>query len=230
MASQRCQLQSQPTMSAPPLSARKIIHGILLSKGRMEALSDGVFAIAMTLLVLELKVPDLPKSASATELLHKIGEGMPSLFSFLISFLYCGLLWVMHHLAMHFVRHLQIGLVWLNLLFLMSISTMPFSCGLLGHFLRNRAAQEIYFANMFVAAALLAAQWLLARKRKLINDDDPRASALMGQQIMFFPAALGAGMVASYFNPQAGSYAFIFVLLALRLWQRRWNQKQAMNP
>jgi uncharacterized membrane protein len=217
-------------MSAPPFSARKIIHGILLSKGRMEALSDGVFAIAMTLLVLELKVPDLPKSANATELLHKIGEEMPSLFSFLISFLYCGLLWVMHHLAMHFVRHLQIGLVWLNLLFLMSISTMPFSCGLLGHFLRNRAAQEIYFANMFVAAALLAAQWLLARKRKLINEDDPRASALMGQQIIFFPAALGAALVASYFKPLAGSYAFIFVLLALRLWQRRWNRKQAMNP
>jgi uncharacterized membrane protein len=217
-------------MSAPPLSARKIIHGILLSKGRMEALSDGVFAIAMTLLVLELKVPDLPKSVNATELLHKIGEEMPSFFSFTISFLYCGMLWVFHHLAMHFVRHLQIALVWLNLLFLMSISVMPFSCGLLGHFLRNRAAQEIYFANMFVAAALLAAQWLVAKRKKLINEDDPRASTLMGQQIMFFPVALGAGLVASYFNPLAGSYAFIFVLLGLRIWQRRWHRNQVMNP
>jgi uncharacterized membrane protein len=217
-------------MSTPPLSARKVIHSILLSKGRMEALTDGIFAIAMTLLVLELKVPDLPKSAGVTELLHRIGEEAPSFVSFLISFLYCGLLWVMHHLAMHFVRHLQIGLVWLNLLFLMSISTMPFSCGLLGHFLHNRAAQEIYFANMFVAAALLAAQWLLARKKKLINQDDPRASALMGQQIMFFPVALGAAMVASYFNPLAGSYAFIFVLLALRIWQRRWNRNYTANP
>jgi uncharacterized membrane protein len=217
-------------MSTQPTSARKLIHSILLSKGRMEALTDGIFAIAMTLLVLELKVPDLPKGVGATELLHKIGEEMPSLFSFLISFLYCGLLWVMHHLAMHFVRHLQIALVWLNLLFLMSISTMPFSCGLLGHFLRNRAAQEIYFANMFVAAALLALQWLVARKKKLINEDDPRASTLMGQQIMFFPVALGAAMVASYFNPLAGSYAFIIVLLALRLWQRKWHRSQPMNP
>jgi uncharacterized membrane protein len=196
----------------------------------MEALTDGIFAIAMTLLVLELKVPDLPKHASATELLLKIGEEGPSLFSFMLSFLYCGLLWVMHHLAMHFVRHLQIGLVWLNLVFLMSISTMPFSCGLLGHFLRNRAAQEIYFANMFVAAALLAAQWLVAKKKKLLNEDDPRASTLMGQQIMFFPIALGAAMAASYFNPLAGSYAFIFVLLALRIWQRRWHRKNVANP
>ena len=217
-------------MSTPPISARKVIHNILLSKGRMEALTDGIFAIAMTLLVLELKVPDLPKTASAGELLHKIGEATPLLFSFLISFLYCGLLWVMHHLAMHFVRHLQIALVWLNLVFLMSISTMPFSCGLLGHFLRNRAAQEIYFANMFVAAALLAAQWLVARRKKLINEDDPQAATLMGQQLMFFPAGLGAGMVASYFNPLAGSYAFILVLLALRIWQRRWHRNQVSSP
>jgi uncharacterized membrane protein len=206
------------------------MHSFVLSKGRMEALTDGIFAIAMTLLVLELKIPDLPKHASAVELLHKIGDEGPAFFSFMVSFLYCGLLWVMHHLAMHFVRHLQIGLVWLNLLFLMSISTMPFSCGLLGHFLHNRAAQEIYFGNMFVAATLLASQWLLAKRKKLINEDDLRASALMGQQLMFFPAALGAAMVASYFNPLAGSYAFIFVLLTLRLWQRRWHRKTAANP
>ena len=206
------------------------MHGILLSKGRMEALTDGIFAIAMTLLVLELKVPDLPKSVDSHELLHRILEEAPAIFSFVISFLYCGLLWVMHHLAMHFVRHLQAGLVWVNLLFLMSVSTMPFSCGLLGHFLRNRAAQEIYFSNMFVAAAFLALQWILAKKKKLINEEDVLASRLMGQQIMFFPIALATGMVAAYFNPMAGSYGFILALLALRIWQRKWHRKQLANP
>src|SRR5947209_8520441 len=217
-------------MSTQPTSVRRLIHGILLSKGRMEALTDGIFAIAMTLLVLELKIPDLPKSIGAHELLEKISEQMPAIFSFVISFLYCGLLWVMHHMAMHFIRHLQIGLVWLNLLFLMSVSTMPFSCGLLGHFLRNRVAQEIYFANMFVAAALLAGQWLIAKRKKLINEDDPYRSKLMGQQIIFFPIALGAGLIAAYFKPLAGSYAFIAVLLLLRLWQRKWHREQAASP
>jgi uncharacterized membrane protein len=217
-------------MSTPPMSARKLLHSILLSKGRMEALTDGIFAIAMTLLVLELKIPDLPKSASTHELLNRIGEETPAIFSFMMSFLYCGLLWVLHHLAMHFVRHLQVALVWLNLVFLMSISVMPFSCGLLGHFLRNRAAQEIYFGNMFVAASLLALQWLVAKKKGLINEDDPRASALMGQRLMFFPAGLGAAMVASYFNPLAGSYAFVVVVLALRVWQRKWHRDKTMNP
>lgn len=196
----------------------------------MEALSDGVFAIAMTLLVLELKVPDLPKSVDTSELLHKIGEETPVFFSFLVSFLYCGLLWVMHHLALHFVRHLQVALVWINLLFLMAVALMPFSCGLLGHFLRNRAVQEIYFGNTLAAAALLAVLWLVAKQRKLINEDDPQASRLTGQRVMFLPLALGAAMLGAYFSFQAGSYAMLFALLAFRVWQRRWHRNQAMNP
>jgi hypothetical protein len=64
----------------------------------------------------------------------------------------------------------------------------------------------------------------------VINEDDPRASALTGQQIMFFPLALGAALVASYFNPLAGSYALSFVVLALRVWQRRWHRNHPANP
>jgi uncharacterized membrane protein len=222
-------LQS-PHMATPPTSVRKLMHGILLSKGRMEALTDGIFAIAMTLLVLDLKVPDLPKSVSEHDLLHAISEEVPAWFSFFTSFLYCGLLWVMHHMAMHFIRHLQIGLMWVNLLFLMSVSVMPFSCALLGHFPHNRVAQEIYFANMFVAAVLLAMQWLIAKKKDLISNEDPHRGRLMGQQIMFFPVALGAGLIAAYFKPLAGSYAFVVVLLLFRLWQRKWHREQARNP
>jgi uncharacterized membrane protein len=217
-------------MSTRPTSARALINNILLSKGRMEALTDGIFAIAMTLLVLELKIPDLPKSAATGELLHRIGEETPAFFSFLVSFLYCGLLWLMHHLAMHFIRHLQLALVWLNLLFLMSVAVMPFSCALLGHFLRNRAAEEIYFGNTLVAAGLLALQWLVAKQRNLINEDDARASVLMGQRVMFLPLALGAAMVGSYFSFEAGSYAMLFALLGMRVWQKKWHRNQITNP
>jgi len=196
----------------------------------MEALTDGIFAISMTLLVLELKVPDLPRSVNSTELLHKIGEEAPAFFSFMVSFLYCGLLWVLHHLAMHFVRHLQIVLVWMNLLFLMSVAVMPFSCGLLGHFLHTRAAQEIYFGNLFVAAALITLQWIVAKKKKLINEDDPRASRAMGEQLMFFPLGLGAAMVAAYFKPEAGFYALALVLLGMRIWQKFRTATEPKNP
>jgi uncharacterized membrane protein len=211
-------------------SPRKLILNVLFSKGRMEALTDGIFAIAMTLLVLELKVPDLAKTVSSAELLHKLGEEAPAFFSFLISFLYCGLLWFLHHMAMHFVKHVKLGLAWLNLLFLMSISILPFSCGLLGHFLHNLAAQEIYFGNMLVASLLLAGQWWLAKRLKLVNEDEPQAVRAMGQQLMFFPPAVAAAMVATYFNPLAGFYAMSGVLVGLRLWQKLTFKKQLASP
>jgi TMEM175 potassium channel family protein len=208
-------------MGPKPAPARSLIYSIALSKGRMEALTDGIFAIAMTLLVLELKVPDMPKSTGSAELLHRLGEGTPAFFSFLVSFLYCGLLWMMHHLAMHFIRHLKLALVWLNLLFLMSVSLVPFSCALLGHFMRSLVAQEIYFANLFVCAVLLYAQWVVAHQKGLISQDDPLAAAVMGRRLMAFPLALVAGMGATLYRPTAGFYAVAIVLLGLRAWQRR---------
>jgi uncharacterized membrane protein len=219
-------------MATPTKSPRELLHGVLLSKARVEALTDGIFAIAMTLLVLELKVPDLPKSVSSHELLRRLGAEGPVFLSFFFSFVYCGLLWLFHHLAMHFVRHMQVALVWLNLLFLMSISVLPFSCALLGHFMNNKAVLEIYFGNLFLASLLLSLQWLFARRRKLINEDDPRAAKAMGLRLSAFPVALAAGMLVTLYKPTAGLNAMVVVLVALRLWHKNQARKEASaaNP
>lgn len=211
-------------LAKPP---QESLHGVLLSKGRVEALTDGIFAIAMTLLVLELKVPDLPKTAPPHELLARLAEEAPVFLGFFFSFLYCGLLWFFHHLAMHFFRHMQAALVWLNLLFLMSISILPFSCALLGHFhFDNVAVLEIYFGNLFLAGLLLLVQWLFARKRKLISEDDPRAARTLGVRLAAFPLALAAAMLAALYRPVDGFYAIIFVLVAVRLWGKRSMAKK----
>lgn len=223
-------IRIQRIVNPQPVSVRSILHNVQLSKGRVEALTDGIFAISMTLLVLELKVPDLPKSAGTQEILHRLGEEVPAFFSFLISFMYCGLLWILHHMAMHFVRHVRMALVWLNVIFLLTISVLPFSCALLGHFIRNLTVQEIYFGNMFLASTLLWMQWSIARKRKMLNEDDPRAARVMGQQLVVFPVALAAAMLATTYKPTTGFYAMTFVLLAFRIWQRRFVRMDATAP
>lgn len=214
-------------VNSPTKSPRELLHTVLLSKGRVEALTDGIFAIAMTLLVLELKVPDLPRSVPSHEILRRLGEEGPVFLSFFFSFVYCGLLWLFHHLAMHFFRHMQVALVWLNLLFLMSISILPFSCALLGRFMNNRAVLEIYFGNLFLAAVLLLLEWMFARKRKLLNEDDPQAAQAMGLRLTVFPVALAAGMLGALYKPAAGFYAMTLVLLALRVWHKRQRRKEA---
>jgi len=214
-------------MKEPAKPPQEALHNVLLSKGRVEALTDGIFAIAMTLLVLELKVPELPRTVPAHELLQRLGEEGPVFLGFFFSFLYCGLLWFFHHLAMHFVRHIQPPLVWLNLLFIMSISVLPFSCALLGHFrFDNLAVLEIYFGNLFLAGLLLLSQWLFARRRKLISEDDPRAARTVGLRLAGLPIALATAMLAALYQPIAAFYAMIFVLLAIRLWGKRSMAKK----
>jgi TMEM175 potassium channel family protein len=217
-------------VNSEPVSVRSILHRIQFSKGRVEALTDGIFAIAMTLLVLELKIPAMPKNTPTEEILGHLREEIPAFFSFFFSFMYCGLLWVLHHMAMHFVRHVRVALVWLNLIFLLTISLLPFSCALLGHFIRNVAVQEIYFGNMFLASTLLLIQWIIARSRGMLNQDDPRAAQVMEQQLMIFPIALAAAMVATPYRPTAGFYAMSLVMLAVRIWQRRFVRLKATAP
>ncbi len=84
---------------------------------------------------------------------------------------------------------------------------------------------------MFVAAALLAMQWLVAKKKQLLNEDEPLKTQLMGQRIVFLPVPMGAAIVAVHFiNPQAGFYTMAIVLLALRAGQRIWHRRQATSP
>jgi uncharacterized membrane protein len=120
-----------------------------------------------------------------------------------------------------------VALVWLNLLFLMAISVLPFSCALLGHLIRNRAALEIYFGNLFLAALFLLLQWVFARKRRLINEDDPLAARAMGLRLTAFPVALAAGMLATLYQPITGFYAMTLVLLAFRIWHKARTRKEA---
>ena len=118
---------------------------LALSKGRIEALSDGVFAIAMTLLVLELKIPDLPKDATQAELLSKLKELLPHFYSYAMTFVLSGVFWVFHHFTFHFIRHTTRVLLWLNVIFLMFVSLLLFSTHLMGDLMRHSVALMFYY-------------------------------------------------------------------------------------
>src|SRR6185295_494998 len=115
---------------------------------RLEALSDALFAIVMTLLVLEIKVPDLPRDAPAADLWHALREHRPIFFSFFFTFAFSAVYWVWHHAAFHQIRTADMRVVLLNLGFLMFVSLLPFSTAMLGAFvLRQPVSLGIYFGN-----------------------------------------------------------------------------------
>jgi uncharacterized membrane protein len=201
---------------------RSVLDDITLSKHRVEALADGVFAIVMTLLVLELKVPELPRNVAQAELLRGIRELLPIFFSYFITFMLAASFWFFHHLYFHFIRHTTRALCWISLIFLMFVSLLPFSTGLLGHFLRQRVAQYFYFGNQLAIGAALLGHWIYARRANLfVGDAVPEVIRALGIRLSIFPAATAVALAVSVFDTQLSFQACLFAILLFVLIERR---------
>ena len=148
------------------------------NKARLEALSDAVFAIAMTLLVLEIKVPELDRHVDAAALWHAVRALWPVFFSFLITFMLTSLFWFWHHVSLHCIRRVDGVIVWINLVFLMFVSLAPFSTAMLGSFtLHQPVSLAFYFGNQLALGLLLNAYWIYAKRQGLLGNADLQSSA-----------------------------------------------------
>ncbi len=119
--------------------------------GRLLVFTDGVFAIIITILVLELKVPDL---ASGQSLRESLAEIRPTFVSFVISFLLVGMYWVGHRSSFAQVRYVDRNTIWLNILFLLPVSLVPFAAAVLGEYESEPTALHLY-GLILIAATLL---------------------------------------------------------------------------
>ena len=136
------------------------------NKARVEALSDAVFAIAMTLLVLEIKVPELDRHVDAATLWRAVRALWPVFFSFVITFLLTSMFWFWHHVSLHCMRRIDGVIVAINLVFLMFVSLAPFSTAMLGSFtLRQPVSLAFYFGNQLALGLMLNAYWIYAKRQ-----------------------------------------------------------------
>ena len=126
---------------------------------RMLRLSDGVFAIIMTLLVLSIRVPKL---SEGTSLAAAVRELRPSLTTFVISFILAGMYWVHHRDLFGLIRLTNRGLVWLNIVFLLALCLLPLGSELLSRYNRQSTALQIYGLIVFGTEVMQVAIWLYA--------------------------------------------------------------------
>jgi len=142
-----------------------------LRTGRLEAFSDGVFAIAITLLVLEISVPP----DTGDELLNAFLEQWPSYLAYLVSFATIGAAWLAHTAITHYLHGADGILIRLNLLLLLLVSFLPFPTGLVADHIRNheaeRVATTILGINLLLVALAVSAMWRYAIRRQLIRPD-----------------------------------------------------------
>jgi uncharacterized membrane protein len=146
--------------------------GTGLPKTRIEALSDGVFAIAMTLMVFNIKVPDIPSELVHARLAHDVLGLWPKFLVYAISFVMLGVYWVGHHNQYHYIRRTDRPVLWINIFFLMGVSLIPFSTSLLGQYPEERAALTAYGLNLIMTGGFLYAHWWYAtRHHRLVESD-----------------------------------------------------------
>jgi uncharacterized membrane protein len=132
-----------------------------LSKHRIEALADGIFAVAMTLLVIDLRLPEHLHITSDAQLREALAELLPNLYSWLVSFVVLGIFWVGNHRVYSHVRHVDGGLVWRTILMLGGASLLPFASAVNGHFF-SQLAQALYSGVMILIGfgSLLVARYI----------------------------------------------------------------------
>jgi uncharacterized membrane protein len=143
------------------------------STDRLAALSDGVFAFAMTVLALDLRPPALDVIHSEADLWHAIVALAPRLVTFLMSFMTLGIFWVGQQTQHDALDHTDRSYTWWHIGFLMAVCLLPFTTNLLAEFIAFRVALLVYWANILLLGLLLMAAWLHAKWFGLVKADAP---------------------------------------------------------
>jgi uncharacterized membrane protein len=174
-----------------------------MNKARVEAFSDGVFAFAITLLVVTIAQPE-----NYRRLAHDLAQRWPSLAAYIVSFAVIGIMWLNHHSVFSHFSHVDRGLVYLNLLLLMTVAFLPFPTGVLGQALARgageRTAAVVYGVTMSANAYAWAALWLYAsHNRRLLTPSFPEEERRLSTFLfnvggVVYTAAVGVAFLNAY--------------------------------
>jgi uncharacterized membrane protein len=188
-----------------------------MPKGRIETLADGVFAIAMTLLAFNLQPPASAIRESG-DLQAALLAMAPLLKTYILSFLVIGIYWISHHFQFHYVRRANRTLLWLNILFLMAIATLPFSTAVLGRYEHYQSAIVLYSGNLLLVGLVNAIHWAyVTHRRRLVAPDlSAEVVRLTMARILIAPLVALLCIGISYFNV-VGAVNFYYAILVLYL-------------
>ena len=180
---------------------------------RIEALVDGVFAIAMTLLVLNLALPEVGKGLTHAALDDLLFGQVDKFFSYAISFILLAIFWIKHHQQSHFIKRTNNQHLWINVFFLMFVALIPFSTSLVGDYNNESLAHIFFGANILVLATILSFNWFYATNHhRLVDRDLDLRSISMGKDKGL--VAVGVSILAiglSFVIPQICSYIYILI-------------------
>jgi uncharacterized membrane protein len=188
-----------------------------LSFERVVFFSDAVFAIVITLLVLELKVPHLTEHTDAS-LRHALVELFPNVIGFVVSFLIVGLMWVEHHRIFRFIDNYNAGLLWRNLVMLLCVSFVPFPTALFSENFWSQTAFVLYTGSFGAAAAAKLWIWRHAVATGLLKKGvGPEVERRIGRRSLAVPLGCLLAIGLSFVSVWVAPIGFAFIPLFARV-------------
>ena len=202
---------------------------------RMILFSDAVFAIAITLLVIEIKVPEIPKEVVTEDLLvHSLGHLIPRFMGFLISFMIIGLYWTIHHRMFGYVVGYTKKTLWLNLGFLFGIILMPFSTGFYSEYILRllKTPVIVYVSNIVLLGVMNFALWkhLNNPSLHLITAVDEYDAKFFSFRAIAVPSVFIFMAFVYLVNPRFALYAPLVVFPLVRIGKWYFLKKKAVVP
>lgn len=188
-----------------------------LGKERLEALTDGIFATVMTVLVLSLSVPVIASSATNADVAYDLGMLVPNILAYIIGFLMLAVLWISHHNIFHYMTRVDRPLLWLNTLFLLTIGFLPFSTALVGKYPQFQTPEIIFGAN-FIAISIWMLGILSYSSRTgllVVPERDERGIARIRSRWRTGPVFYLTAILLSFINPLISFAAYIAILIFL---------------
>ncbi len=177
--------------------------------GRLGAISDGVFAIAMTLLVLNLKLPEMKESISSQEFSQAIREQAPHFISWIISFAILCRLWITQHALLEYDDKKSRGFTTINFIFLGAISFIPFPTSLISEHFEQPLSVIIFSATLIVADLALVGMWRLLDKKGLEPDTLRDMNLHVKRVIVWMLAIAIISCLLATVNPPLGIFVWI---------------------
>lgn len=196
-----------------------------LHPSRLVSLSDGVFAIAMTILILNLDIPDNTPHDSQS-LLDALSGMTSNLLNFALAFLLLGTFWISHYRKYHVIRRTDDSMIWLNILTLMFVVLIPFSTSAYDDYTDLWPAALLFEGNILIVGLLQYAQWEYAiRGLRLVDDDcEERNIYLLRYVNLATPiVALLAMVIALLFSPAWSSTVFISIPFIIAMLRRKYR-------
>jgi len=182
-----------------------------LSKNRIEALADGIFAVAMTLLVLDIKMPETVTYTSDADLWRRLVALEHAIATYAISFAILSVYWVAHHFQFHYVQRTDRGLLWINLYLLLAISLVPFTTDIVGDNVHLRLPALLYGVNLLlIAGAFIGQAEYLRRHRHLCGPAlPPGTGALLRRRAWLMTIVPIVSMAMTFYSPRLALYLYL---------------------